>query len=125
MARGLKVNDDGTLHVPEEDVQRTCVEFMERNGWLPVNFNQNGLLTTPTGKKIYIGAKGRPDYLFMRPMQSHRGTDWCRVVWIEFKTKARDSRMKPAQRRWREYLLDMGFTHLVVRSFEELRDWHG
>ena len=112
---GLRLDKRGNLIVPEANVQDACVYLMELYGWVPVNLTANGIAFLPSGKRVELGSKGRPDYLFVKPGRS---------VWIEFKASD-GGRLSIHQKAWRGWLRKRGFTWLQIKSQEELKAWLG
>ena len=93
-------------NLSEADIQRTCTELLELDGWRP-------LRTDPLSRREWgkgFGEKGMADYLYIRylchPGQLDYGHHQAEAMWVEY--KSRRGSLKPHQKVWIDAERDRG-----------------
>ncbi len=92
--------------ISEADIQRTCTELLELDGW-------RALRTDPVSRREWgkgFGEKGMADYLYIRYADyADRSPVWAsqaQVLWVEY--KSRRGSLKPHQKVWIDAERDRG-----------------
>jgi hypothetical protein len=130
MARPLRLNSDGTLHVYEtgrDGVQQACIEFLraQRPKWHVYRI-QSGVFLSPDGRRRYrIGEKGKTDLLAFRRVRTHRPTPFplTRTLLIEVKCNGGEGRLSREQEAERDRLIEDGLEWLLVDSVDVLKEY--
>lgn len=135
----LKVDRVGKLKVSEADIEKTCTDLLELDGWRSFKMEQNF-----SERKVKVtGEKGMPDHLYIRSgltywLIEHAGLDTndittyavlagSQVMWIEYKSAK--GLLATHQRLWHETERRRGALVLVAgvdfpASIEGFQSWY-
>jgi hypothetical protein len=97
----------GSLRILEADIERTCVEFLQCDGWRALKMEQNR--SEKKGKTV--GERGMADHLFIRYGKQGAGESFCasvygvnaQVLFVEFKrltASGKPTKLSEAQLDW-------------------------
>jgi hypothetical protein len=124
----------------EKDIQRTCTEFLELDGWRAI------VTDPPQLRGLGVSEKGIPDRLYIRydpgakvsySIEDRAGTKFtsthgmgicgAQVLWIEWKSK--DGRVKPHQAVWNDTERARGALALIAgrdfpKTIEGFQAWY-
>jgi len=124
----LKVDKQGRLKVSEADIERTCTELLELDGWRSFKMEEN----FSERKMKRTGEKGMPDRLYLRYNWAYEFRVTYRrviadVLWIEW--KANGGKPSLAQRNWIAAETKRGAMVLLAgtnfpASIEGFKEWY-
>lgn len=128
----MKVDKRGKLKVSEADIEKTCTELLELDGWRTIKTDLKFL------RGLGVQEKGMADRLYIRygpsPRDIQRGStkdNWlpedCEVMWIEWKSAT--GKVAAHQKDWHEAERRRGALVLVAgvdfpASIEGFQDWY-
>jgi hypothetical protein len=79
--RGVRLNKEGRPVLLEADIEHTCTQILELDGW-------RALKTDPVSRREWgkgFGEKGMADVLYIRYDRSYPSRGDAEVMWIEWK----------------------------------------
>lgn len=130
----LKVDRVGKLRVSEADIEKTCTELLELDGWRSFKMEQNF-----SERKVKVtGERGMPDRLYLRYCYGPQGVGRCQcgmvegcacseTLWVEWKSATGKSATH--QKTWHETERRRGALVLVAgvdfpASIEGFQSWY-
>ena len=124
MTKTLKVDKHGKLKISEADIEETCSQWLELDGWRRLKTNPCSDRSRGKG----FGELGMADDLYIRYKDgSQRRVFWADVMWIEWKSAR--GQLSQHQRAWTRVERLRGALVLVAgldfpASIEGFQDWY-